>query len=91
MGLDETQISSVLRNKIRGDVATRFREEDRQIDILVQAEDRGGLSRALRSVVADSDLRRRLGTSAHAHVARTFTVERFVREYSELYARLAHR
>jgi HAE1 family hydrophobic/amphiphilic exporter-1 len=39
LGLDETQISNVLRNKIRGDVATRFREEDRQIDILVQANE----------------------------------------------------
>ncbi|MFQ5737533.1 MAG: efflux RND transporter permease subunit [Acidobacteriota bacterium] len=38
LGLDETQITNVLRNKIRGDVATRYREEDRQIDILVRAQ-----------------------------------------------------
>jgi HAE1 family hydrophobic/amphiphilic exporter-1 len=29
----------VLRNKIRGDVASRFREDDRQIDILVRADE----------------------------------------------------
>ncbi len=42
LGLDESQISNVLRNKIRGDVATRFREDDKQIDILVRVaeEDR---------------------------------------------------
>lgn len=42
LGLEENQVSEVLRNKIRGDVATRFREGDRQIDILVRAaeEDR---------------------------------------------------
>ena len=39
MGLDESQIANALRNKIRGDVATRFREEDRQIDILVRTEE----------------------------------------------------
>ena len=37
MGLDESQIAATLRNKIRGDVASRYREGDRQIDILVQA------------------------------------------------------
>jgi hydrophobic/amphiphilic exporter-1 (mainly G- bacteria), HAE1 family len=39
LGLDEGQISNILRNKIRGDVATRYREEDRQIDILVRVEE----------------------------------------------------
>ena len=39
LGLEENQISQVLRNKIRGDVASRFREGDRQIDILVRAEE----------------------------------------------------
>jgi HAE1 family hydrophobic/amphiphilic exporter-1 len=38
-GLDESEISNVLRNKIRGEVATRYREEDRQIDILVRTEE----------------------------------------------------
>ncbi len=37
LGLEEGMIANVLRNKIRGDVASRYREEDRQIDILVRA------------------------------------------------------
>jgi HAE1 family hydrophobic/amphiphilic exporter-1 len=36
-GLEENQVAQVLRNKIRGDVASRYREGDRQIDILVRA------------------------------------------------------
>ena len=39
LGLDESQIANTLRNKIRGDVASRYREEDKQIDILVRAEE----------------------------------------------------
>lgn len=39
LGLEENQISNALRNKIRGDVASRFREDDKQIDILVRAEE----------------------------------------------------
>ena len=38
LGLNEARISEVLRNKIRGDVASRYREDDKQIDILVRAE-----------------------------------------------------
>jgi len=37
LGLDENQVSSAVRSKIRGDVATRFREDDKQIEILVRA------------------------------------------------------
>jgi HAE1 family hydrophobic/amphiphilic exporter-1 len=37
LGLEEGVIANILRNKIRGDVASRYREEDRQIDILVRA------------------------------------------------------
>lgn len=46
LGLEENQVSQVLRNKIRGDVASRFREGDRQIDILVRADeqDRSGIA-----------------------------------------------
>jgi HAE1 family hydrophobic/amphiphilic exporter-1 len=39
LGLDESQVSQVLRNKIRGDVASRYKDQDRQIDILVRAEE----------------------------------------------------
>jgi HAE1 family hydrophobic/amphiphilic exporter-1 len=38
-GLDESQVAQMLRNKIRGDVASRYREGDRQIDILVRANE----------------------------------------------------
>jgi HAE1 family hydrophobic/amphiphilic exporter-1 len=37
LGLDEAEIATMLRNKIRGDVASRYREEDKQIEILVRA------------------------------------------------------
>jgi hydrophobic/amphiphilic exporter-1 (mainly G- bacteria), HAE1 family len=39
LGLEESQIAAILRNKIRGDVASRFRERDRQIDIMVRVEE----------------------------------------------------
>ena len=39
LGLDETRISEILRNKIRGEVASRYREEEKQIEILVRAEE----------------------------------------------------
>ncbi|MFN3323911.1 MAG: efflux RND transporter permease subunit [Bryobacteraceae bacterium] len=39
LGLDEAQVANVLRNKIRGDVASRYREEDKQIEILVRADE----------------------------------------------------
>lgn len=39
LGLDEGQISSAIRSKIRGDVATRYREDDKQIEILVRADE----------------------------------------------------
>lgn len=39
LGLDETRIGEILRNKIRGDVASRYREEDKQIEILVRADE----------------------------------------------------
>ncbi len=46
LGLEENRVAQVLRNKIRGDVASRYREGDRQIDILVRASegDRSALS-----------------------------------------------
>ncbi|GAB4112709.1 MAG: efflux RND transporter permease subunit [Acidobacteriota bacterium] len=39
LGLEENQISNALRNKIRGDVASRYREDEKQIDMLVRAEE----------------------------------------------------
>ncbi|MBI3949643.1 MAG: efflux RND transporter permease subunit [Acidobacteria bacterium] len=39
LSLEENQVSQILRNKIRGDVATRYKEQDKQIDILVRASE----------------------------------------------------
>ena len=39
LGLDEDQVSNAVRSKIRGDVATRYREDDKQIEILVRADE----------------------------------------------------
>lgn len=39
LGLDESQVSNAIRNKIRGDVASRYREDDKQIEILVRADE----------------------------------------------------
>ncbi len=38
-GLQEEQVSRTLRNKIRGDVASRYREGERQIEMLVQVDE----------------------------------------------------
>lgn len=54
-GLDEAQIANVLRNKVRGDVASRYRDGDRQLDMLVRANesDRTSLE-DLRNLVVNS-------------------------------------
>ena len=39
-GLNIQNVASIVRNKVRGDVATEFKEEDRRIDILVRVRDR---------------------------------------------------
>ncbi len=38
-GLNVLQVASIVRNKIRGDIATEFKEEDRNIDILVRLKE----------------------------------------------------
>jgi HAE1 family hydrophobic/amphiphilic exporter-1 len=35
-GLNILEVASIVRNKVRGDVATEFKEEDRKIDVLVR-------------------------------------------------------
>ncbi len=39
-GLNIMDVASIVRNKVRGDVATEFKEEDRKIDILVRVRDK---------------------------------------------------
>ncbi|HLV01854.1 MAG TPA: efflux RND transporter permease subunit, partial [Acidobacteriota bacterium] len=55
-GLEEGRVAQILRNKIRGDVASRFREEDRQIEILVRAHeaDRNTVE-SIRNLVINSE------------------------------------
>jgi len=38
-GLNIRDVASIVRNKVRGDVATEFKEEDRRIDVLVRVRD----------------------------------------------------
>jgi multidrug efflux pump subunit AcrB len=38
-GLNIMDVASIVRNKVRGDVATEFKEEDRKIDVLVRVRD----------------------------------------------------
>lgn len=40
LGLDLTQVASVVRQKVRGEVATRMTQGDREIDVLVRASER---------------------------------------------------
>ena len=51
--LNIMQVASIIRNKVRGDVATEFKERDRRIDILVQLqeEDRMGIDNLRRIIV----------------------------------------
>ncbi len=59
LGLEEEQVARILRNKIRGDVASRYREDERQIDILVRVDepDRNAVE-DIRSMVINSAPRR---------------------------------
>jgi HAE1 family hydrophobic/amphiphilic exporter-1 len=44
LGLDVATVSATIRNKVQGEVATRFTEADREIDILVRSVDMGRAS-----------------------------------------------
>lgn len=57
--------------------------------LLVQPRDLDGMEAALRTVIDDPALRRRLGEAARAKVASRFTVERMARAYEEIYLALA--
>lgn len=39
LGLDESQVATILRNKIRGEVASRYHEHDKRIEMLVRVEE----------------------------------------------------
>jgi HAE1 family hydrophobic/amphiphilic exporter-1 len=46
LGLDLFQVASTVRNKVQGEVATRFLEGDREIDIMVRSVEVGAASAA---------------------------------------------
>ncbi len=50
LGLDVFQVATTIRNKVQGEVATRFMQDDREIDIMVRSVD---VSRASVSDVED--------------------------------------
>ncbi len=52
-GLNILDVASIVRNKVRGDVATEFKEEDRKIDVLVRLreEDKETIDNLRRLVV----------------------------------------
>jgi HAE1 family hydrophobic/amphiphilic exporter-1 len=52
-GLNILDVASLVRNKVRGDVATEFKEEDRKIDILVRVreEDKESIDNLRRLVI----------------------------------------
>jgi HAE1 family hydrophobic/amphiphilic exporter-1 len=52
-GLNIRDVASIVRNKVRGDVATEFKEEDRKIDILVRVreEDKESIDNLRRMII----------------------------------------
>ena len=62
---------------------------DGRTGLLVPTRDVDALAAALRRTIDDRELRRRLGSEARAHVAESFGMDRFVREYGDLYEELA--
>ena len=58
---------------------------DGRTGLLTPVADRTELVRALHILVSDPDLRERLGLAARQHVAATFSMDRFVAEFAQLY------
>jgi glycosyltransferase involved in cell wall biosynthesis len=71
-------------------VATRVGEAPAILDdghdgLLVDPGDVAGMTAALIRLIADPDLRRRLGEAARAKIAGRFTVEAMTRTYEAIY------
>lgn len=58
---------------------------DGQTGLLVPIEDLDALTAAMGRAIEDADLRRRLGAAARQLVEREYGMERFIREYADLY------
>ena len=56
--------------------------------LLVPPNDSAALGAALERLLLDPVLRRELGQSARAHVGKVFGIDRFVREFADLYRRV---
>ena len=57
--------------------------------MVVPVEDQVALSSALAQIISDPELRERFGSAAGQHVAAVFGMERFVKEWCDLYEGLA--
>ena len=64
---------------------------DEQTGLLIAPADGAALSRAIARLVANPDLRRRLGDAARTHVEAKFGMGRYVDEFAALYQELAGR
>jgi glycosyltransferase involved in cell wall biosynthesis len=62
---------------------------DGSTGVLVPVDDPAALAAGLWRVAADADLRRRFGSEARRHVGARFGMDRFVREFADLYEGLA--
>ena len=58
---------------------------DGETGLLVPTDDAEKLTAAMHRAISDPDLRRRLGGAAYAQVVRDYGMERFAREYADLY------
>jgi glycosyltransferase involved in cell wall biosynthesis len=61
---------------------------DGETGLLVPADDSAALAQALRRLVGDEGLRRRMGLAARSHALRTFGLSRLIDDLDELYQRL---
>jgi glycosyltransferase involved in cell wall biosynthesis len=62
---------------------------DGETGLLVPVEDLDALTAAMRRATEDADLRSRLAAAARQHVAEVFGMDRFVRDWIDLYEGLA--
>jgi glycosyltransferase involved in cell wall biosynthesis len=63
---------------------------DGETGLLVPAEDAGALAAAIRRLLADAELRRRLGENGRSLVLERFTADRMTRAFEALYRELLH-
>ncbi|MCI0515812.1 efflux RND transporter permease subunit [candidate division KSB1 bacterium] len=68
-GLNIFEVASIVRNKVRGDIATKYKEQDRKIDILVRLQDEDKASiEALRRLIVNPDSEKPIPLEAVADI-----------------------